>query len=64
MSGRYSTGLCYCGSGLDNHQLLDARGIFCGYVCEKCEAEKRSHYRPDIFEDGDYWADEPIDDDY
>lgn len=41
--------------------LSDARGIFCAYVCDRCEDWRRSQYRPDIFEDSNYWADEPID---
>lgn len=40
--------------------LTDARGIPCGYVCEKCEAKKRSGYRPEIFENGAYEAEESI----
>jgi len=51
---------CNCGSGLERFPLTDARGIFCTYVCDKCEKEKRSTYRADIFTDPDYWADEPI----
>lgn len=43
--------------------LHDARGIFCAYVCDKCEDAKRSTYRADIFTDGDYWTDEPVYDD-
>lgn len=54
--------LCFCGSELPRFELIDARGIFCAYVCDSCEAEKRSRYRPEIFDDGDYWADEEIDD--
>ncbi|MEX3859667.1 hypothetical protein AB3X94_37385 [Paraburkholderia sp. BR10923] len=42
-------------------ELRDARGIFCCYVCEKCEAVKRAQYRDDIFEDSQYWSDEAID---
>ena len=41
----------------------DARGIFCAFVCDRCEAEKRSRYRADIFINGAYWADEPIEED-
>lgn len=51
---------CPCGSGKPRRDLSDARGIFCAFVCDKCEAAKRSKYRADIFEDGQYWADEPI----
>ena len=41
--------------------LHDARGIFCCFVCDKCEAEKRRRYRPDVLADPGYWHDEPID---
>jgi len=44
--------------------LHDARGIFCAYVCDKCEEAVRGRYRVDVFEDADYWADEDIEDDY
>lgn len=50
---------CRCGSGLDSYTLYDARGIFCAFVCEKCEASKRAKYDPRIFA-GPYEADEPI----
>ena len=52
---------CPCGSGEYPFDLLDARGIYCGKVCDKCENKKKSEFRPDIFTDGNYWADEPID---
>lgn len=39
-------GVCY--------PLTDARGIFCAYVCDKCYDEKKSKYRPSIFEDSNY----------
>lgn len=42
--------------------LNDAYGIFCAYVCDACEDEVRSRYRPEIFS-GAYEADEPIEDD-
>jgi len=60
--GRFTPGSwgCACGSLLPRRELADARGIFCAYVCDECEAEKRSRYRPDIFTDPDYPADEPI----
>lgn len=54
---------CKCGSGRHSYELLDARGIYCARVCEKCEDEVKSRYRPDIFEDMNYWADEPIEED-
>jgi hypothetical protein len=55
--------LCHCGSGLYKTPLHDARGIFCAYVCDRCEEEKRSRYRLEIFEDSNYICDEPIDED-
>jgi len=51
---------CICGSGMIRFPLYDARGIFCTYVCDECELEKKSRYRADIFEDSNYWSDEPI----
>ncbi len=45
----------------DTWELIDARGIYCCRVCERCEAEKMKEYRLDIFTDPDYWHDEPID---
>lgn len=54
---------CPCGSGLPRYDLTDARGIFCAYVCEKCEEEKRARYRPEIFTDHNYWTDEPVEED-
>lgn len=54
---------CRCGSGLHKYDLTDARGIFCTYVCEKCEAEKKAKYRPEIFTDYNYETSEPIEPD-
>jgi len=51
---------CPCGSGHFPWELTDARGIFCSYVCQSCEAKVRAKYRPDIFTDSQYWADEQI----
>jgi hypothetical protein len=51
---------CSCGSDLEQYELVDARGISCGMVCEKCEDEKKSHYRPEVFTNGNYECDEPI----
>jgi hypothetical protein len=51
---------CMCGSDLERYELLDARGISCGYVCEECEDDKISRYRPDVFIDPHYWTEEPI----
>jgi hypothetical protein len=53
---------CHCGSGLKRHARFDARGIFITYVCEQCEKEKLSHYRPEVLTNPNYSHDEPIDD--
>ncbi len=45
-----------------SREVHDARGIYVCRVCDKCEREKLSGYRRDIFTDVDYWHDEPIDD--
>ena len=54
---------CPCGSGEPRRPLYDARNIFCTYVCDACEGEKRSHYRADVLNDPNYWHDEPIEGD-
>jgi hypothetical protein len=54
---------CNCGSGLPRRELVDARGIFCAFVCDKCEKKKRAGFRPDIFTDSQYWTDEPVEED-
>ena len=54
---------CPCGSGLPRRELKDARGIFCTFVCDKCEAEKKRGFRPDIFTDPNYPTVEPVDED-
>lgn len=52
---------CDCGSGLMRRALVDARGIFCAYVCDKCEKLKRQRYNPEIFRNANYETSEPID---
>lgn len=52
--------LCNCGSGEPREAILDARGIFVAYVCSKCEKQTKAHYRPEIFTDGNYECDEPV----
>ncbi len=54
---------CPCGSGLCVEALFDAKGIFCTYVCPKCVKEKKAKFRPEIFIDFSYEADEMIDPD-
>jgi len=51
---------CACGSKRERYPLYDARGIFVSYACEICETSKRSGYRPEIFTNPSYEADEPI----
>jgi hypothetical protein len=46
---------------LARRPLIDARGIFCAYVCDQCEQHKRASFRPEIFEDPNYETSEPID---
>lgn len=55
--------LCNCGSGLPSRELLDARGIYCGRVCDRCEQRIKSSFRPAIFSDPNYYTDEPIEED-
>ena len=52
---------CPCGSGLDSWWELDARGIPLCRVCPQCQESKITKYRPEVFTDSNYWADEPID---
>ena len=40
---------CACGSGEERYELLDAQGIFCAFVCVKCEDEVKSHYNAWVF---------------
>ena len=53
---------CNCGSGLPRYDLNDARGIFCGYVCARCEVGRASKFRPEIFTEHDYATNEQIED--
>lgn len=42
----------------------DARGLYLCKVCDHCVEKKLSRYRPDVLTDGNYWADEPIEEDF
>ena len=53
---------CRCGSGEPRRALYDARGIFCTYVCDRCETERRKEFRSEVFADANYSHEEPIDD--
>jgi hypothetical protein len=55
--------LCGCGSGLYSEPIYDARNIYCGRACEKCRKEHMAGFRPEVFTDPDYEADEPIEED-
>lgn len=50
------TRTCTCGSGLEGRELVDAAGIFCAFVCDQCEAEKRGKFNPRIFDGGTRYA--------
>ena len=54
---------CRCGSGLPRRDLKDAHGIFCAFVCDACEHDKRAEFDPAIFDLRTYPPDEPIDSD-
>jgi hypothetical protein len=47
MSGHFCQGGAWR-EGVRGWELVDARGVYCGRVCERCEAEKRARYRPEI----------------
>jgi hypothetical protein len=47
---------CDCGSNEERYGLLDAAGIFCCYVCRKCEPDVRKRYNPSIFRKGSRYA--------
>ena len=49
--------------GDSTYTINDARGIFLGIVCEECEDQVKSKFRPDVLTDSNYWSDEPIEPD-
>jgi hypothetical protein len=51
---------CSCGSGEPRRALHDARGIFCAFVCSRCESKVKRKYRAEIFTNPGYYTDEPI----
>ena len=53
---------CACGSELPRRELRDARGIFCTFVCDACEAGRRELFRPEVLADPQYPADDLGDD--
>lgn len=52
---------CPCGSGKLSYWQYDARGIELCRTCDDCHDKKMAGYRPDVLNDPNYWADEPID---
>lgn len=54
------TSPCSCGSGKPRREAKDARGIFLCFVCDKCEKERLSVFRPDVMTDPNYPTTEPI----
>ena len=52
---------CREGHVFSTYRLYDARRIYCGRVCERCEDYKRAQFAPEIFNDSGYAHDEPID---
>lgn len=55
---------CDCGSGEIREEVCDARGLFVAYCCDRCKGERLAGFRPEIFSDGDYDCDEPIEPDW
>jgi hypothetical protein len=51
---------CPCGSGEPRRELMDAMGILCAFVCDRCERVKIAKFNPDIFDGRTYPNDEPI----
>lgn len=55
---------CHCGSGKPAHWEYDARGIPLCKVCDDCEEQQLSKFRPEVLTNSNYECDEPIDEDY
>lgn len=53
---------CPCGQSPNfSYWLTDARGIPVARVCDSCVERIKARFRPEIFADPQYVADEPID---
>ena len=53
--------MSYCNHTRDDSWWeYDARGIPLCRVCDKCQKEKLSAYRPEVLSDSNYDHDEPI----
>ena len=56
--------VCNCGSNKDSRWTYDAQGIPLRRVCDDCESEKLSQFRPEILSGYDQSdVDEPIEPD-
>lgn len=51
---------CPCGSGKKRYWVFDARQIPVKFVCDDCKEARLRSYRPEIFTDPNYEADEEI----
>lgn len=51
---------CTCGSGKESIWIYDARNIPLARVCHDCKEEKLSRFRPEVLNNPNYEADEPI----
>lgn len=51
---------CGCGSGLESEWEYDARGIELCRCCDRCKEVKLAGFRPDVLDNPNYEADEPI----
>lgn len=47
----------------ESEDLYDARGIYCGRVCDTCRKRKMAAFRPEIFTDPYYETMEPVEPD-
>ena len=54
---------CPCGSGEPRRDLRDAHNVFCAFVCDACDDEKRAHFDSRIFTADPYPADERLTED-
>lgn len=52
--------LCRCGSGEPSRWFYDARGIELFSGCGRCAPEQLRRYRPEVLDNPNYDASEPI----
>ena len=58
---KHNSNNCDCESGLPSFPIFDGYGIYLTRACDKCESDKLSRFRSDIFEC--YDSDETIESD-